>query len=235
MSDTRRYRCLLVEDVASMRALLRILLQDTGCDLIEAENVVDARRILRANAGSAFDFAVLDLELPDGSGLDLMQEISEETRVIALTADDTRETRLQCLSAGCDAVLSKSGQLSELKNQLMAPDAPGPVAHRSSPGLRDSYMDYLAETRLELEEALRKADFLAVRRIGHRLRGTAVHFGHPGVSRAAKSVAAALAAGRLDQVIAETKALSAGIAETLEAHHIRQRTRPRVQVSVPAA
>lgn len=225
MSDARPYRCLLVEDVAAMRALLRAVLQATGCEFIEAESVHDARRILRSNATSPIDFAVLDLELPDGSGLDLMPEFGAMTRVIALTADETRETSLQCLNAGCDAVLSKSGQLSELKNLLMAPKVHEPLARPADPELRASYLEYLTQTRLELEEALDAADLLAVRRIAHRLRGTAVHFGHPGVSRAAKSVTVAIATGCLDGVKPETVALSASISDALEAHHVIQRSR----------
>lgn len=226
MFDAHRGRCLLVEDVAAMRALLRLVLQDTCFELIESESVRDARQILRASAKSPFDFAVLDLELPDGSGLDLMPEIGGNTRVIALTADETRETRLQCLAAGCDAVLSKSGQLSELKSLLLAPKAREPWAQATNPDFRESYIAYLAETRPELQEAFDQADFRAVRRIAHRLRGTAVHFGHPGISRAAKSVSDTLAKGCPDQVTAETSSLIAGIAEAIEAHNSGQRRHP---------
>ena len=221
MSDNNKCRCLLVEDVAAMRALLRAILEDTGCEIIEAEDLRTARMVLRAQEKRKIDLAILDIDLPDGNGLELIPELGDGVRVIALTAYETRETHLRCLSMGCDAVLSKGGQLAELRNMLKRPNVPGRLTQRPNPDQGKLYFRYLAETRLELEDARRNEDFLAVRRIAHRLRGTAIHFGHPGIGRFAKSVTVALAAGRLGQVEAQTSALSAGIADILETHQLQ--------------
>ena len=221
MSDNAVSRCLLVEDVAAMRTLLRAILEDTGCEIIEAGDLRTAKMVLRALNNMTIDFAVLDIDLPDGNGLELIPELGDGVQVIALTAYETRETHLRCLSMGCDAVLSKGGQLSELREMLMRPNVARRVTPRQSPDHGEMYFRYLAETRLELQEAHRKADFLAVRRIAHRLRGTAIHFGHPGIGRFAKAVTVALAAGRFGQVEAQTTALSDGIAEILESHQVQ--------------
>ena len=221
MSDNINRRCLLVEDVAAMRALVRAILEDTGCEIIEAENLQTARQIIRTHDKHHVDYAVLDIDLPDGNGLELIPELGDKVRIIALTAYETRETHLRCLNMGCDAVLSKGGQLAELSKMLMRPNSPRRAARPQIPDHGKMYFRYLAESRLKLEEARQKADFLTVRRIAHRLRGTAIHFGHPGIGRFAKSVTVALAAGRLSQVEAQTSALSAGIAEVLESHYIK--------------
>jgi CheY-like chemotaxis protein len=220
MSDSNSLRCLLVEDVAAMRALLRAILEDTGCEIIEAGNLREARQTLRAHDKAKIDYAVLDIDLPDGNGLELIPELGHEVRIIALTAYETRETHLRCLSMGCDAVLSKGGQLAELRKMLIRRGDKSRAARRQIPDHGELYFRYLADTRMELEEARRKVDLLAVRRIAHRLRGTAVHFGHPGIGRFAKSITVALAAGRLSQVEAQTSALSASIAEVLESHQL---------------
>lgn len=221
MSYNNSCRCLIVEDVAAMRALLRAILEDTGCEIMEAESLQAARQTLRSHDTRGLDFAVLDIDLPDGNGLELIPELGGDVRVIALTAYETRETHLRCLSMGCEAVLSKGGQLADLRKLLMRPDVPKKTVQRQNPDHGDLYFRYLADTRQELEEARRKADLLSVRRIAHRLRGTAIHFGHPGIGRFARSVTAALAAGQLGQVEAQTSALSASIADILESYYVQ--------------
>jgi CheY-like chemotaxis protein len=43
MSEKRHFRCLLVEDVEAMRALLCILLEGIECEVIAAESLTAAR------------------------------------------------------------------------------------------------------------------------------------------------------------------------------------------------
>ena len=222
MSEVRHFRCLLVEDVEAMRALLCILLEGVECEVIAAESLTAARKILRSQTGDFFDFVILDLELPDGNGLELLPEVDESIRVIALTADDSREADLQCRRAGCEVVLSKSDELAKLKDVIRAPSSAATGTDRSIPVSSYPYICYLAETRLELEEVRRKSDLLGLRRIAHRLRGTAVHFGHPGIGRIAKSISSALAAGNLEHAGAEAEALSIRIGDVLELFHLRK-------------
>ena len=222
MPRTRNIRCLLVEDVEAMRALLRVLLDGIECEVIAAESLMAARQILRSQEQGLFDFIILDLELPDGNGLELLPEVDDSIRVIALTADDSREAQLQCRHAGCEAVLSKSNELAKLKEILAGPSVAVGGRNRSIPETSYPYICYLAETRLELEKVRRRSDLLELRRIAHRLRGTAIHFGHPGIGRSAKSISSALAAGDLEQAGAEAQALSARIGDTLESFYLRK-------------
>ncbi len=73
---------------------------------------------------------------------------------------------------------------------------------------------------MELEKSLKNSDFLAARRIAHRIRGTAVHFGYPSIGTAAKSVSTAMATGRFDQFNATINALTARIGEAIESHQL---------------
>jgi HPt (histidine-containing phosphotransfer) domain-containing protein len=70
---------------------------------------------------------------------------------------------------------------------------PQPTRHHSE--LADRYLNYLAETLRELQEAANKRDLDSVRRIGHRLRGTAVHFGYGSIGTCAGELGKAIASG----------------------------------------
>jgi CheY-like chemotaxis protein len=168
MPRARNYRCLLVEDVEAMRAFLCIVLEGIECEVVAAESLTAARQILSSQAQDSFDFVILDLQLPDGNGLELLPEVDESIRVIALTADDSREARLQCRHAGCDVVLSKCDELAKLKDILTGPSVAAVGQQRSVPETSYAYICYLAETRLELEKVRRKSDLLKLRKIAHR-------------------------------------------------------------------
>jgi CheY-like chemotaxis protein/HPt (histidine-containing phosphotransfer) domain-containing protein len=206
-----------------MRTYLRTMLQVENVQIDEAGSLREAREFLRNTAAASPDFIVLDLELPDGNGLDLMPDVPLTTRVIALTADVSREIELQCRKAGCDLVLEKNHELSTLREIIAGQNSGSTTTHIRSLPPSGSYITFLAEVLIELDDAQRKADFLAVRRIAHRLRGTAIHFGYPGIGAAAKSVSSALRAGRLDQLDTATSSLRDRISDALETHHLKTR------------
>ena len=213
---------LLVEDVRAMRTYLRTMLQDQHIQIVEAASLKEARDYLRTPAGKSLEFVLLDLELPDGNGLDLMPDIPLSTRVIALTAEVNSEVRLQCRKAGCDRVIEKNQELSSLRELISGRAEPSPAMRKLSPS--HSYINFLAEMLVDLDDAQVKADFLAVRRIAHRLRGTAIHFGYPGIGSAAKFVSSALSAGQLEQFDTATDSLRSRISEALEARHLNKET-----------
>ena len=67
------------------------------------------------------DLVLLDLSLPDGSGLDLLRELkdaSPSTAIVALTSGLRAEERSECLSAGASAVLDKAADLPPLADVL---------------------------------------------------------------------------------------------------------------------
>lgn len=67
------------------------------------------------------DLVLLDLNLPDGSGLGLLREIKEtfpSVAVVVLSSDVGPENRRECLSAGASAVLDKAADLPPLADVL---------------------------------------------------------------------------------------------------------------------
>jgi two-component system, NtrC family, response regulator AtoC len=102
---------LLVEDHALFREGLALLLKwRTGLDNVQSASIAEARRVL----GDAKDepvCAVVDLDLPDGDGIELLERL-RGLPVLALVSDRGLERCVRALEAGADEVLHK-GESSE--------------------------------------------------------------------------------------------------------------------------
>ena len=110
---------LLVEDSVLVTDALRILLDAMGHRVTVAHNVAGA---IAACDAEVPDVMLLDLTLPDGSGLDALAEIRRRGRVpavvTAMTGHDDDATRRRCLEAGCGQVLVKPVASRELLRLL---------------------------------------------------------------------------------------------------------------------
>jgi DNA-binding NarL/FixJ family response regulator len=102
---------LLVEDHALFREGLALLLKwRTGLDNVQSASIADARRIL-GDAKEEPVCAVVDLDLPDGDGIELLERL-RGLPVLALVSDRSLERCVRALEAGADEVLHK-GESSE--------------------------------------------------------------------------------------------------------------------------
>jgi DNA-binding response OmpR family regulator len=113
-------RVLVVEDSTPTRELLSRSLQSAGLDVTFASRVATGRRLVEENS---FDVIVLDIMLPDGSGLDLCRELRAHgvvTPILFLTARGDVEDRIAGLDAGGDDYLKKPFALAELQARLRA-------------------------------------------------------------------------------------------------------------------
>ncbi|MFG1462188.1 response regulator transcription factor [Xanthobacter sp. DSM 24535] len=113
-------RILVVEDDPVLMDGLKVGLGLAGATVDEVATCADARAAL---AASRFDAVVLDLMLPDGSGLDLlaaMRARGDVTPVLLLTALDETGDRVRGLDAGADDYLGKPFDLDELAARVRA-------------------------------------------------------------------------------------------------------------------
>ena len=102
---------LLVEDHALFREGLALLLKwRTGLDNVQSASIAEARRTL-CNAEEEPVCAVVDLDLPDGDGIELLERL-RGLPVLALVSDRSLERCVRALEAGADEVLHK-GESSE--------------------------------------------------------------------------------------------------------------------------
>lgn len=103
-------KVMLIEDHASFRqAIAFILGREPGIEVVaEAGTLVEARRLL---AEQEVDVAVVDFNLPDGSGTEFVEHLrhlSPRSMALILTASVDPETYAIALEAGANEVLHKS-------------------------------------------------------------------------------------------------------------------------------
>ena len=113
-------RILIVEDDDMLRDGLTVGLRLAG---FSPEAVADCADATAALDAGGFEGLVLDLMLPDGSGLDLLRRMrakGNDLPVLILTARDRLEDRVGGLDAGADDYLGKPFELEELSARLRA-------------------------------------------------------------------------------------------------------------------
>ena len=110
-----RMKVLLVEDHAEVRAMTAAHLVERGFVVDAVGSVAAARDALR---GATYDAMVLDMGLPDGSGVLLLTPGAPPA--LMLTARDRLEDRVMGLNAGADDYLVKPFDLAELEARLRA-------------------------------------------------------------------------------------------------------------------
>lgn len=111
---------LIVEDDRPIAENLYDFLEARGHQCDFAASLVEARRII---AESTLDVVLLDRNLPDGDGADLVRSLraaGEMLPVLLLTARDTLDDKLDGFDAGADDYLIKPFALKEVEARLLA-------------------------------------------------------------------------------------------------------------------
>ena len=108
-ADPTRSTVLVVDDDASVRAMLGYLLDDEGYEVLEAEDGAQAIEMLVTDAP---DCMVLDLMMPNIDGLQVLRErrargFAPDTRILVLTAKTTGADAVWCWELGADEYLMK--------------------------------------------------------------------------------------------------------------------------------
>ena len=109
---------LIVEDDQSLNEGLCKALQQEDRKIISCDCLKAARAQL---ALDTTDFVLLDINLPDGSGLELLKEIKKQKAalpVVLLTANDTDRDIVQGLETGADDYITKPFSLSVLRARV---------------------------------------------------------------------------------------------------------------------
>ncbi len=107
-------RVLLVEDHAAFRQPLAFVMErEVGLTVVaQAGSLAEARRMLHG-----IDVAVVDLNLPDGDGVELVRELragNPYVEAIVLTASAERTEHARAAEAGAAAVMQKSAGIAEI-------------------------------------------------------------------------------------------------------------------------
>jgi DNA-binding NarL/FixJ family response regulator len=111
-----KVRLLLVDDHIAFRELLALrLAQEPDFTVVaEASSLAEVRQVL---GRLKVDLAVVDLELPDGSGVALIRDLrtrNPEAQVLVVTASDNRRAHAAAFAAGASGVLRKTVGAAEI-------------------------------------------------------------------------------------------------------------------------
>src|ERR1043166_9730454 len=120
-------RILVVDDHAATRRLLERNLELASHGVKLAGSCADASAAL---AVGAFDVIVLDVMLPDGSGIELCGRLRADklaTPILLLTARGEVRDRVRGLEAGADDYLAKPFAIAELAARISALGRRGPI------------------------------------------------------------------------------------------------------------
>jgi DNA-binding response OmpR family regulator len=117
--DPRTLALLVEDDLQLGQALVRSL-EHAGLEVFWARTSRDGEQLLRTQA---FGIALLDIGLPDGSGLRILKGMrlrDDRTPTILLTARDGLEDRVRGLDEGADDYLVKPFAVPELLSRIRA-------------------------------------------------------------------------------------------------------------------
>ena len=113
-------RLLLLEDDLQLGRALQTALAQSDFHAVWVRRVQEAKGLLEAGT---YSVALLDIGLPDGSGLDVlawMRKHNNTTPVVMLTARDTVDDRIAGLDMGADDYMPKPFAIPELVSRIRA-------------------------------------------------------------------------------------------------------------------
>lgn len=111
-------RILVVEDDRGLREGIELALRREDMMFLLCDSLVKAREALAD--GERVDLILLDLNLPDGSGYDLLKEVksSRDIPIIILTANDMEIDEVRGLEMGAEDYITKPFSLMVLRARI---------------------------------------------------------------------------------------------------------------------
>ena len=145
MKETAPY-ALLVEDEPQIRRFVRAALEEEGWHVHEAETM---QRGLSDAGTRGPDLIILDLGLPDGNGVDFINDIRKwsSVPVIVLSARTGEADKITALDAGADDYLTKPFGVGELQARVRAT-----LRRRRQPGTDGSRPLQFGDVTVDLKD-----------------------------------------------------------------------------------
>jgi len=103
-------RVLVIDDSRAMRSILTGILEEIGFDVEQAKDAEDALSLLEE--GSHFELALVDWNLPEMSGLELVERLRkisdlDDLRLMMVTTETELARVREALTAGADEYIMK--------------------------------------------------------------------------------------------------------------------------------
>jgi DNA-binding NarL/FixJ family response regulator len=110
-------RVLLIENHSLFRECLALLLNwKLGLESVDAGSLTEGHRVLGAAKGMA-DLAIIELDLPDGDGSELIERLHQtepNVPIVAFTADRSLARHARALEVGADEVFAKRAHVEQI-------------------------------------------------------------------------------------------------------------------------
>ena len=123
--DLSGKRILLAEDIEVNRVILAELLSDTGVEIDEAENGLQAIERFRSAPLYGYDLIFMDVQMPEMNGYEATERIrsmdradAREVPIVAMTANAYREDVERALASGMNGHLAKPIDILEVRRAL---------------------------------------------------------------------------------------------------------------------
>lgn len=120
MKTDARLRVLIADDHAIVREGLKQILADTG-DIVVAGDAASGLDALKLARGAVFDVVLLDISMPDRSGIDILKQFRQEfpkLAVLMLSMHREDQYAIRSLKAGASGYLNKQSAPDELVNAI---------------------------------------------------------------------------------------------------------------------
>lgn len=181
---------LVVEDDGMHRLVFGAYLRGMGLGVVFA---VHGEEALSRLGERSFALVLMDVDLPDMDGLQVTRRLRalelanpgrERTPVVALTAYGGANDVRRALTAGCDGYLVKPVTRELLRESVsrfasprgLAPLRPSTIPD-PTPELRAEFVESAEQMIAQLRSALERGRRDEIRRLAHKLRGSAGTFG----------------------------------------------------------
>jgi len=118
--QSRAGTVLIIDDEAAIRESLQLLLEDDGYQVVNAQDGEEGLTLLDTQA---VDLVLLDFQLPDRNGLEILKDIRErdpEMSVIMITAYGTPENAVAAIQGGAANFIAKPWTNEKLQADVRA-------------------------------------------------------------------------------------------------------------------
>jgi two-component system chemotaxis response regulator CheY len=115
-------KILIIDDSKAMRTFLQHLVRELACEPAEAEDGFQALEMLQA--GSGFEVALVDWEMPGMNGLDFVRTVRRDrahdrVKLMMVTTQNSMDHVAQALAAGATDFLMKPVSRESLQEKLL--------------------------------------------------------------------------------------------------------------------
>ena len=111
------YQILIVEDDRGLNQGIALALRQEGVSFLQAYNAAEGRDFWEKGH---VDMALLDVNLPDGNGYELLEKIRKTSQipVLLITANDLESDEITGFSLGADDYITKPFSLMALRARV---------------------------------------------------------------------------------------------------------------------